>query len=307
MAIEQITTTATPVAGAHRGAARLRRERAAARASELAVREANEHLETALGIAGHELNGELTSVRLSLGLMQRRIHHMLGRGQGRQAHEDVDRILGTVLLAEQQVERLDRLVNDLLDASRVRAGKLAIHPEPTDLACIIRDVVQEQRQLAPARDLRLQIPGAIQVPVIADGDRIRQVVTNLLTNALKYSPPDRPVAVALAVSDGAARVQVRDEGPGLPAEEQKRIWQRFHQARDIRVRSSSGVRQGLGLGLYICRAIIELHRGQIGIESAPGRGSTLWFILPLARCRDMAGMRDNVFTCARQGRASEAA
>jgi hypothetical protein len=118
------------------------------------------------------------------------------------------------------------------------------------------------------------------VPVIADADRIRQVVANYLSNALKYSPEDRPVVVGIEVDDREARVWVRDEGLGLPTEEQEQIWERFHQATGIAVQSGSGI--GLGLGLYICRTIIERHHGHVGVESAPGRGSTFWFTVPLA-------------------------
>lgn len=119
------------------------------------------------------------------------------------------------------------------------------------------------------------------MPVTGDAQRLGQVVTNYVTNALKYSPADRPVTVGLDVEEGQARVWVRDEGPGLPAEEQERIWDRFHQARGIEVQSGSGV--GLGLGLYICRSIIEQHQGHVGVQSTSGAGSTFWFTVPLAR------------------------
>jgi K+-sensing histidine kinase KdpD len=118
--------------------------------------------------------------------------------------------------------------------------------------------------------------------------------TNYLTNALKYSPADRPVAVGITVSDREARVWVRDEGSGLPAEEQTQIWERFHRAREIVVQSGSGI--GLGLGLYICRTIIERHQGRVGVESAPGRGSTFWFTVPLAR----RGVEHTCVTSAKQ-------
>jgi signal transduction histidine kinase len=265
---------------------RLLRERAVALASELALRETNEHMDTFVGIAGHELKTPLTSLMLSLYLMERRIQHLIkyrvGRGPGdaNEDHEDAESLLAHAALAKQQGQRLDRLVNDLLDASRVRAGKLELHREPVDLALIVQEAVQEQRLLTPTRDLLQQVPTALRVPVMADADRIRQVVANYLSNALKYSPEDRPVAVGIAENDQEARVWVRDEGLGLPAEEQEQIWERFHRARGIAVQTGSGT--GLGLGLYICRTIIERHQGHVGVESAPGRGSTFWFTVPLA-------------------------
>jgi signal transduction histidine kinase len=117
--------------------------------------------------------------------------------------------------------------------------------------------------------------------VWADAERIGQVVTNFLTNALKYSPEDRPVGVGLRMSGGWARVSVRDAGPGIALDEQERIWQRFQRIEGIEVQSGTSV--GLGLGLYIARTAIERHRGQIGVSSAPGKGSTFWFALPVER------------------------
>jgi signal transduction histidine kinase len=184
-----------------------------------------------------------------------------------------------VVGAERQAERLNRLVNDLVDVSRIQSGKLELHPARADLTAIVRAAVEEQRQAAPVRALAVQVPADRCVPVTADADRIGQVVTNYLTNALKYSPEDRPIAVGLTVDGHQARVWVRDEGLGLPPEEQEAIWERFHRARGIEVQSGSGI--GLGLGLHICRTIIERHHGQVGVESAPGQGSTFWFTLSL--------------------------
>ena len=105
------------------------------------------------------------------------------------------------------------------------------------------------------------------------------MVTNYLTNALKYSPADRPVEVGIDVEPEHARVWVRDHGQGLPLSEQERIWERFHRVKGVEVQSGAGV--GLGLGLYVSRMIVERHQGQVGVQSTTGQGATFWFTLPL--------------------------
>ncbi len=259
---------------------RLLRERDEARASELALRETQTQMDMFLGMAGHELKTPLTGLRLALQLGQRRLQRLLQLEPDRA--QDLAPFADQVAQAEHQTVRLDRLVNDLLDVSRARVGRLDLHPEPADLATIVGEAVEEQRRANPARTLAFKSPTGRRVPITADADRIGQVVTNYLTNALKYSPEQSPVAVGLDLEEeqAQARVWVRDQGPGLPAEEQEQIWERFHRVKGIEVQSGSGV--GLGLGLYICRTIIERHQGQAGVESAPGQGSTFWFTLPLS-------------------------
>jgi len=109
------------------------------------------------------------------------------------------------------------------------------------------------------------------------------VLTNYVTNALKYSDADCPVAVAVAVVGSEAWVRVRDEGPGLSPEQQGQVWDRFRRVSGVDVRDTAqGSAGGLGLGLYISRRIVEGHHGRVGVESAPGHGATFWFALPLA-------------------------
>jgi signal transduction histidine kinase len=248
------------------------------RARETALRETATQMETFLGVAGHELRNPLANMQIGLRMVERRIRRLLQR-------ERVDTADGASLLepitrAEQQEERMDRLVSDLVDVARVRAGQLELHLAPTDLAAVVRQAVEEQRQVNPERALALECLADLQVPVTADAHRLGQVVTNYLTNALKYSSADRPVAVGLQQSAQQARLWVRDEGPGLPKEEQEHVWERFHRVPGIEVQSGTGA--GLGLGLHISRTIIELHHGQVGVQSMPGQGSTFWFSLPLA-------------------------
>ncbi len=256
---------------------------AEARANELALGETKAQMDAFLGIASHELKTPLTSLKLSLQLSERRLQKLRRAETGASAagkDAGLQPTIEQLSRAERQMERLERLVNDLLDVSRIQAGKLELQSDDADLAAIVKEVVLEQREATPDRRIRLRCPVGLQVQVYGDAGRIEQVVTNFLTNALKYSPADRPVDVGVQIEHEHVRVWVRDYGPGLPPEEQERIWERFHRAKGVEVQSGAGV--GLGLGLHISRMIIERHHGQVGVESAPGQGSTFWFTLPLS-------------------------
>ncbi len=250
-------------------------------ARELALRETNARTDEFLSIAGHELRTPLTSLKMALQLSERRLRRLTERSTlaATELHDQIESIAELLRTAEHQVDTQNRLVGDLLDVSRVRAGKLEFHVERCDLAAIVRDATTAQRLAWPGRVIELDLPDA-EVPVEVDAQRIEQVVTNYLTNALKYSPNDAPVAVSLRIAGGEACVAVRDHGPGLTPEQRHHVWERFHRVPGIKQQSGSGA--GLGLGLYICRGIVEHHGGRVGIQSTPGRGSTFEFTLPHA-------------------------
>jgi PAS domain S-box-containing protein len=257
------------------------REREEARANELALRETKAQMDTFLGIASHELKTPLTSLKLSLQWSQRQLRKLnQGRNKGAAAPDTgLQSAMEQLERTAHQMDRIEALVNDLVDVSRIQAGKLDLRPEQVDLVVILHEAVEAQREAEPGRGIFLVHPPDRSVPVYADAGRIEQVVTNFLTNALKYSPVDRPVEVGIEVEPESVRVWVRDYGPGLPLPEQERIWERFHRAKGVEVQSGTGV--GLGLGLYISRMIVEHHQGQIGVESTPGEGATFWFTLPV--------------------------
>jgi signal transduction histidine kinase len=255
---------------------RWRREREVARTNELvALQEARQQMDTFLGMASHELKTPLSSIKLGMQMQLRRIKRLAHRTGDLLG--EFDPILEGFALVEHQELRLERLVNDLLDVSRIQAGKLELRPEWTDLVNITHAAVEEQCHAMPNRTILVQLPADLRAPVYIDAGRIEQVVTNFLTNALKYSPEDRPIEVGLDVDARRVKVWVRDEGPGLPPEEQEHIWERFHRVEGIEVQCGTEI--GLGLGLHICQTIIERHRGQVGVESIPGKGSTFWFTL----------------------------
>ena len=235
-----------------------------------------------LGIVSHELRTPLTTIKGNVQLARLRLRSSL-----REVSEDGD-VLRSMLeeiqtmleRAERQVNVQNRLVSDLLDISRLQADKLELRLAPCDLVILVREMVEDQRSTTPTRTIHLELAEEETAPVIADAERIGQVLSNYLTNALKYSPMDRPVDVQLNKEEKMVRVLVRDEGPGLTPSEQERIWERFYQVEGIKRQRGSSV--GLGLGLHICRAIIEEHQGEVGVESTKGMGSTFWFTLPLA-------------------------
>nr|MBF6590807.1 HAMP domain-containing histidine kinase [Ktedonobacterales bacterium] len=260
---------------------RLLRAQTRAQAEAEALAEANQRMDEFLGIASHELRTPLTSIKLAAQVAARQLAREVEVDAAERA-AILDATRDRLARIDGQIGRLDRLVGDLLDASRIQAGRLEPRPAPCDLAALVHEVVAEHRQLWPERAILLD-PPARPVAVVADAERISQVLANYLTNALKYAPADRPITVALALEGATARVSVRDEGPGLPPHEQVRIWERFQRARDVTVQSTMETSGGgLGLGLYISRTIIEHHGGQVGVESAPGAGSTFWFTLARA-------------------------
>ncbi|HVB20842.1 MAG TPA: PAS domain-containing sensor histidine kinase [Ktedonobacteraceae bacterium] len=261
---------------------RLLHERANARANELALREANQRMDEFMGIASHELKTPMTTIKGYVQLVARRL-----KNSSQQEHIRLPELQQTLATSAEllersdiQIARLTRLVNELLDASRIQANKLEFHMEPCDLTLIVQEAVQNQQYENARRPITLELPSIQPLPIIADVDRIGQVVTNYLSNALKYSPPTTPIRVRVAVDGQTVHVSVSDEGPGLSEEEQEHIWERFYRVKGIEVQSGSGV--GLGLGLHICRTIIERHGGQVGLDSTPGADSTFWFTLPLS-------------------------
>jgi signal transduction histidine kinase len=196
-----------------------------------------------------------------------------------QVHEVLTNVQSFLDRADRQANVQSRLVRDLLDVSRIEANRLELRSQRCDLVSITRQAIEDQRSVTPGRSIQFVITTPPKVFVQADPDRIGQVISNYLSNALKYSQPSSPVEVCLELEEpGNVRLSVRDEGLGLTTSEQQHIWERFYRVPEIAVQSGSGV--GLGLGLYICRIIIERQGGQVGVESKKGIGSTFWFTLP---------------------------
>jgi two-component system sensor histidine kinase ResE len=182
-------------------------------------------------------------------------------------------------LIVREVERLTRLVNELLDLSRIESGAVKLELAEVELSELIGDAVEGFSGQAQEKQVRVSVdvPGGLP-RVRADADRVYQVVVNLLSNALRFSPPGGEIAIRAQADNGYVRVGVKDAGPGIAADQLGRIWERFHRADVSRARQDGGT----GLGLAIVRSIVEAHGGKVSAESEPGSGATFSFTLPVA-------------------------
>jgi signal transduction histidine kinase len=187
-----------------------------------------------------------------------------------------DKFLASI---EGETDRLIRLVNDLLILSRADSQALVLHRERFDLTGLARACADELAAQAAARRIALAVDGpAAQVD--ADPDRIRQVLVNLLDNAIRYSPTGETVRVSIVSAPDSVTVSVQDRGPGISAANQARVFERFYRADKSRARDVRGS-AGAGLGLAIAQALVEAHGGHITLESGEGQGTTIRFTLPV--------------------------
>jgi signal transduction histidine kinase len=180
--------------------------------------------------------------------------------------------------ARADCERLQAMVDDLLDLSRLQAGKAELAPSPHPPEALLSGAIEQRRDEAHRAGLRLELappPPDGLPPVLADPERIELVLGNFISNALKHAPAGTAVSLRAAREGAAVRFSVSDGGPGLAREHQQRVFEKF-----FRVPGAKG--GGVGLGLYIAREIVRAHGGEIGVESEPGAGARFWFTLPAA-------------------------
>jgi signal transduction histidine kinase len=216
----------------------------------------------AFGAAAHEIKNALGPLAMTLQLAERQ----LLAGQPIAAAD--------MAFARAQVRRVSRLVEDLMDLTRADLGQLPIRKRDTDLVAVVSECLDTFRR-AHASPVALDPPVAGPLPIAIDEMRIQQVLLNLLENAARYAPEGAPIGVAItSPAPATARVTVRDRGPGIAHAEQQRIFERF-----VRGEAAEG-KGGLGLGLYLCRTIVERHGGAIGVDSTVGAGAAFWIDLP---------------------------
>lgn len=233
-----------------------------------------------LSIASHELRTPVTSIKGYTQLAK----SLIREGDHATAEEYLE-------IALDQIDRMSRLILELLDVSRIETGRLEIRREPIPWSTFVRDVVHRHHTAFSDRRFHLDVPDDHRF-VNGDRDRLEQVLANLLENAVKYSLHGSEIFVNVDGRGDQVVTAVRDRGIGIPADELAQVFERFHRGRQV----SSTNYGGLGLGLYITKQIVERHGGSIWVDSKEGSGTTFYFSLPAAEVPATAQAQQAVTT-----------
>ena len=247
----------------------LRAARESAEAAAAAERAALEERDALLSVIAHDLSSPLSAVRLRIQLAEQ----ALGRDPADVA--GAQRSLGAAL---PQVDRINRLLDDLLATGRTDGGTLVVQPVKVDLAPLLARVADRWR--AEARYNRIEFESDETLSVMGDPGRIEQVLDNLLANAVKYSAVDSEIRLSGRINGDEVHLAVSDQGAGIPPDEQVKLFERFYRRPEHR----DARQPGLGLGLYITRELINAQGGRVWVESEVGRGSTFYVALPRHAC-----------------------
>ncbi len=233
-----------------------------------------------VSVVSHELRTPLTSIKNAAGILMK-------GGPLKRSWDERERELLTII--RDNVERQTRMVDDLLDVSRIEAGVMPVETQPTDSAALIRDTVSSLRLLAEEKKTHLQLQMQDSGrKVLADPDHLRRIINNLVVNAIKFTPAQGNVTVRSATEGAEMKITVADTGIGIAADELSTIFGKFYRAKD----ASARAKRGWGLGLAIAKGLVEAQKGRIWVESRPGEGSSFSFTLPLAEAEEETDAED---------------
>ena len=220
-----------------------------------------------VAVVSHDLRNPLGVIQMQTSQLLR-VSTAAQSDQSRRLRTAAERI-------QRSVDRMNALIQDLLDLAKIEAGRFALQPEPIEVGGLVEETLALMRPLAEARRIAILAPSSHAPPVLADPERVFQVFSNLIGNAIKFTPEGGTIAVTVDPQPGCVLFTVRDTGPGIPADQLPQLFNRYWQA------PRKG-QEGTGLGLYIAKGIVDSHGGRIWVESTPGAGTRFMFTLPLA-------------------------
>jgi signal transduction histidine kinase len=227
-----------------------------------------------VSLVSHQLRSPLTAIKYSAELLADQV--------GDKADKNTMEYIGAI---SQYTSNMVALINSLLNISRIESGRLAINPEPTDLEKLTQSVIKEVGGGSKIKNQTLTVEAIKNLPKInIDIKLIYEVIKNILTNAIKYTPKKGKINISILVDANNVILQVSDNGYGIPKKEQDKIFQKFHRASNV----ANNI-EGSGLGLYLVKIIIKVSGGKIWFESKEGKGTTFWLSLPLSGSPAKAG------------------
>jgi len=217
-----------------------------------------------IGMVSHELKTPLTALKAYIQLLNK---------WAKQKRDSFS--MGALSKLEKQVKKMTTMINGFLNFSGAESGKIHLNKSTFDLSHLLKEVIEENKDISPDHAISLAAPQ--QMMVNADRDKIEQVIINLISNAVKYSDPGKPIAVTCLQDETRLILSIKDTGMGI---EEKDIAKLFKPHSRIKTNQTKNI-SGFGIGLYLCAEIIKYHSGEIGVKSEPGQGSTFWFSLPV--------------------------
>jgi signal transduction histidine kinase len=229
------------------------------------LRQLNDTKNTFLGMAAHDLRGGVGTIKA--------VAELLLNVDQKLSIEDRENLLQS---ARRQSTYMLSLIDGLLDVNRIEAGKLTLNKEKLDLRGFLQTLVADHGKLATLKNISVVLRDAPAQTIVADPVRLRQIADNLISNAVKFSPRNSTILVQAKLREGGCYISVKDQGPGLTAEDRKSVFQDY---RKLSAQPTGG-EKSFGLGLAITRRVVEAHGGRIGVDSEPGKGATFWFVIP---------------------------
>ncbi len=209
-----------------------------------------------IAFASHELKNPLTVMKMSNTLLQKMAKDIKNK-----------KFTEYLVKTDSYIDKTTSLINELLDLTKIESGKLSLHKTTVDIDSLVREIVKDQQLITSTH--KITVKGKTNKVIFADKIRIEQVLSNMITNAIKYSPGEKKVIVTIENKKTSVTISVQDFGIGLTEEEQKKVFERFYRATDTGA-------QGLGLGMYISQQVASLHGGKIWVKSLSGKGSTFY-------------------------------
>ncbi|GHO87401.1 hypothetical protein KSZ_54070 [Dictyobacter formicarum] len=250
--------------------------------NDVVLRATNQIINTFLNLASHELKTPLTATMGNIQLALRRLEKLKKQANqpGGIFHRGIEQLWDPLEAASDSARLQERIIKNLIDDSRIQSDTFELNIQRYELLTLVRETVAQYQERHPEQQIILMLPPQTLWANI-DVLRIKQVIQTYLANASQQSPADQPITVKICVEADQAYISIHDNGPGIALEEQEHIWERLY--RSLGTAPQNELDLSMGMSFYLCRMLIERHRGLVGVESIPGHGSTFWFSLPLAR------------------------